>query len=46
MKFKLDENFGVRTQRIFAEMGHDIETVRDEGLEGAADVDRPNRNAT
>lgn len=37
MKFKLDENFGTRTQQIFRVAGHEVETVRDEGLSGAAD---------
>lgn len=38
MKFKLDENFGGRTQNIFREAGHDIETVREEGLSGSSDA--------
>ncbi len=37
MNFKLDENFGTRTQRLFREAGHQVQTVRDEGLSGAAD---------
>lgn len=37
MKFKLDENFGVRTQHIFRSLGHDVQTVRDEGLQGCSD---------
>jgi predicted nuclease of predicted toxin-antitoxin system len=37
MKFKLDENFGTRTQRVFRGAGHDVQTVRDEGLEGSSD---------
>lgn len=37
MKFKLDENFGTRTQHIFAASGHDVHTVFDEGLQGASD---------
>ncbi len=37
MKFKLDENFGGRTQRIFVTAGHDVQTVRDESLQGASD---------
>jgi predicted nuclease of predicted toxin-antitoxin system len=37
VKFKLDENFGTRTQQIFTEFGHDVHTVRQEGLQGAAD---------
>ena len=38
MKFKLDENFGTRTQQIFRDTGHDIHTVRDEQLQGCQDV--------
>jgi predicted nuclease of predicted toxin-antitoxin system len=38
MKFKLDENFGTRTQKIFRDAGHDIHTVRDEQLHGCSDV--------
>jgi predicted nuclease of predicted toxin-antitoxin system len=37
MRFKLDENFGGRTQGIFAATGHDVQTVRDESLQGASD---------
>lgn len=37
MKFKLDENFGIRTQQVFRAEGHDVQTVRDEGLQGCAD---------
>ncbi len=37
MKFKLDENFGARTQDLFRNQGHDIKTVRDEQLQGCAD---------
>ena len=37
MRFKLDENFGVRTQRLFQEAGHEVQTVREEGLQGASD---------
>ncbi len=37
MKFKLDENFGARTAALFAQLGHDVHTVRQEDLEGAAD---------
>jgi predicted nuclease of predicted toxin-antitoxin system len=38
MNFKLDENFGARTQRIFQEYGHSVETVRSQKLEGCADT--------
>jgi len=37
MKFKLDENFGTRTRQIFKEYGHDVETVREQGLTGCSD---------
>ncbi len=38
MKFKLDENFGTRTQKLFRERGYDIQTVREERLQGAPDT--------
>jgi predicted nuclease of predicted toxin-antitoxin system len=34
---KLDENFGTRTQRIFLAADHDVQAVRDEGLQGSSD---------
>ena len=37
MKFKLDENFGTRTQQLFRAAGHDVQTVRDEELQGSSD---------
>jgi predicted nuclease of predicted toxin-antitoxin system len=37
VKFKLDENFGTRTQQIFAQFGHDVHTVRQESLQGTSD---------
>jgi len=37
MRFKLDENFGTRTQQLFRSQGHDVETVKDEGLQGCSD---------
>jgi len=37
MKFKLDENFGTRTQQIFRAAGHDVQTVREEELQGSSD---------
>ncbi|MBI2469664.1 MAG: DUF5615 family PIN-like protein [Planctomycetes bacterium] len=37
MKFKLDENFGTRTQEIFRATGHDIQTVRSQELQGSLD---------
>ncbi len=37
MNFKLDENLGTRTQQLFRETGHHVETVHDEGLSGGSD---------
>lgn len=37
MKFKLDENFGKRTQQLFRVAGHDVQTVREERLQGSPD---------
>lgn len=37
MKFKLDENFGTRTQSFFREAGHDVQTILQERLQGASD---------
>ncbi len=37
MKFKLDENFGKRTQWVFDEASHDVQTVSQEGLAGVSD---------
>ena len=37
MKFKVDENFGTRTQQLFHVAGHDVQTVRDQGLQGCSD---------
>lgn len=37
MKFKLDENFGTRTQELFRSIGHDVETVRSQNLQGCSD---------
>jgi len=37
MRFKLDENFGTRTYQIFQASGHDVRTVRDQGLQGSSD---------
>lgn len=38
MKFKLDENFGTRTQNLFQIEGHDVQTVRTQGLQGCSDT--------
>jgi len=37
MKFKLDENFGRRTQQIFHAAGHDVLTVLDQELNCCSD---------
>lgn len=37
MKFKLDENFGSRTQRLFRDTGHDVATVYEQALQGSTD---------
>jgi predicted nuclease of predicted toxin-antitoxin system len=37
MKFKLDENLGVRIRQVFLDAGHDVQTVRDEQLQGRSD---------
>jgi len=39
MKFKLDENFGTRTQALFRAAGHDVQTVRGQELQGCLDLD-------
>jgi len=39
MKFKLDENFGTRTQQIFKDAGHEVQTVIEQKLQGAPDAD-------
>lgn len=38
MKLKLDENIGRRGQQMLAAAGHDVATVVDQNLTGAADV--------
>ena len=37
MKFKLDENFGSRTQNIFRASGHDVQTVWEQDMLGSPD---------
>ena len=39
MKFKLDENLGPSIAAVLAHAGHDVETVRGEGMGGCPDVD-------
>lgn len=39
MKFKLDENLPVSSAAILTSVGHDVDTVADEGLVGAPDRD-------
>jgi predicted nuclease of predicted toxin-antitoxin system len=39
VRFKLDENLDARLVPLVAEGGHDVSTVKDEGLSGAADGD-------
>ncbi len=38
MRLKLDENFDLRLVPLLAEGGHDVETVRGEGLSGRGDT--------
>ena len=37
MRFKLDENFGKRTQHIFITAGHNVRTVYEQSLQGCSD---------
>lgn len=37
MKFKLDENFGTRTQHLFRLTNHDVQTLHDEGMQSCSD---------
>lgn len=48
MRIKLDENLSSRQQRLLEDHGHDVQSVADEGLSGAADqvvVERARREA-
>src|SRR5438552_3362829 len=38
MKFKLDENFGTRTQQLCRLHGHAVQTVRTQALQGCSDA--------
>lgn len=37
MKIKLDENIPARLANVLRQLGHDVDTIPDEGLAGAAD---------
>ena len=37
MKLKLDENLGLREAQLFRQAGHEVATVAEQGLSGAAD---------
>lgn len=37
MRIKLDENLPARARSILSDLGHDVDTVEDEGLAGADD---------
>ncbi|MBZ5694480.1 MAG: DUF5615 family PIN-like protein [Acidobacteriia bacterium] len=37
MKIKLDENLPLQTATMLAALGHDVQTVREEGLTGSTD---------
>ena len=39
MKIKLDQNLSQHLRGVWAEFGHDVDTVFDEGLSGASDAD-------
>lgn len=39
MRFKLDENFGTRTEELFRDKGHDVATARSQALHGCPDQD-------
>ena len=37
MKFKLDGNFGTRTQELFKSAGYDVKTVLEQNMQGCSD---------
>lgn len=39
MKFKLDENLGIRAQHFFFSSGYDVQTLRDQGMQGCSDAE-------
>ena len=39
MKFKLDENLPAEAVGVLREVGHDVQTARDQGLGGHSDDD-------
>ena len=39
MRIKLDENLPLQLKRLFMDSGHDADTVLDEGMSGASDLE-------
>jgi len=44
MRVELGENLGNRTLNIFREAGHDVQTTREEGLQGCPDPTFTNKS--